>query len=129
MAITYKIVERKNLQDETAPNKFYALTKCSGEITLRELVNDITDLSSLSAGDVMSVLEQFIKLVPRHLSKGRIVRLGDFGSFYTTAHSEGVEVEDDFNDTLIKKTNIKFRAGYEVKNVLSNVKYKKYTIN
>ena len=129
MAITYKIVERVNSIEESAPVKFYALTKCSGEITLRELVNDITDLSSLSAGDVMSVLEQFIKLVPKHLSKGHIVRLGDFGSFYTTANSEGVEVEADFDESLIKKTNIKFRAGHEVKNVLSNVKYKKYTIN
>ena len=129
MAINYTIVERKNLQDETAPVKYYALTKCSGEITLRELVAEITDLSSLSAGDVMSVLEQFIKLVPRHLSKGQIVRLGDFGSFFTTAKSDGVENEEDFNESLIVKTNIKFRPGHEVKNVLNNAQYKKFKLN
>ena len=129
MAINYKIVERINRLDESAPAKFYALTKTSGEITLRELVDEINDLSSLSAGDVMSVLEQFIKLVPKHLSKGHIVRLGDFGSFFTTANSEGSETEEDFNESLIKKTNIKFRPGHEVKNVLNNVQYKKYQLN
>ena len=129
MAINYKIIERINRMDESAPVKFYALTKTSGEITLRELVEEITDLSSLSAGDVMSVLEQFIKLVPRHLSKGKIVRLGDFGSFFTTANSDGSETEEDFDESLIKKTNIKFRPGHEVKKVLNNVQYKKHIIN
>ena len=68
-------------------------------------------------------------LVPKHLSKGHIVRLGDFGSFFTTANSEGSETEEDFNESLIKKTNIKFRPGHAVRNVLNNVQYKKYTLN
>lgn len=129
MAINYTIIERKSLVDETAPVKYYALTKRSGEMTLRQLANRISNISTVSSVDTMAVLEALLKVIPEELAEGRIVRLGDFGSFFTTAKSDGVENEKDFNESLILKTNIKFRPGHEVKNALNNFQYKKIKLN
>ena len=121
--------ERKKINDETAPVKYYALTKSSGEMTLRKLAKRISSISTVSTVDTLAVLEALLQVIPEELAEGNIVRLGDFGSFYTTAKSEGTETEDEFNESLIKKTRIKFRPGHEVKSVLNNVQYKKLKLN
>ena len=129
MALNYTIIERKNLNDLTAPVKYYAIAKRLGEMTLRELAERISEMSTLSSIDIMAVLEALLKVIPKELSKGNTVRLGDFGSFYPTIKSEGSEVEEEFNESLINKTNIKFRPGHEVKNVLNNIQYQKIKLN
>ena len=73
----------------------------------------------------MAVLEALLQVIPEELADSNIVRLGDFGSFYTTIKSGGADTEKDFNDSMIEKTTIKFRPGKLVKDVLNNVTYKK----
>ena len=54
----------------------------------------------------MAVLNDLIKVLSRHLSNGKIVRFGDFGSFGLTLSSEGADTEQAFNSKLIKITCI-----------------------
>ncbi len=73
----------------------------------------------------MAVLEALVQVIPEELSDGNIVRLGDFGSFYASIKSTGAETEENFNNTYIVNTRIKFRPGSQLKNVINNVEYKK----
>ena len=125
MAINYSLTQRVNPKDVKAPRKFYAIARSSGEETARQLANEISKRTLLGTSEVFAVLEAFIDLIPERLAEGRIVRLGDFGSFNITISSEGVEKADDFNASLIKGNNLNFRPGKLVQNVLDNAEYKK----
>ncbi|MBN8707496.1 MAG: HU family DNA-binding protein [Bacteroidetes bacterium] len=125
MSVQYSIITRKNLQKPNDPPKFYAVAKSRGEISLRELAKEISSTSTIAIGDVLGVLEGFIALVPKHISNGNIVRLGEFGSFSLSISSEGAPTEDDFHAGLIKSNSLNFRPGKEVQDALDAVKYKK----
>jgi len=125
MAVNYVLNQRVNPRDLSAPRKYYAQAKTSGEETTRKLATEISKRTNLSVSDVIAVIEAFIDLIPERLADGMIVRLGEFGSFYLTISSEGVEQPDDFNISMIKGYNINFRPGKEVGKVLNNIEYKK----
>ena len=125
MAINYKVIERRNLIDPSQPNKFYASASKSSEMSLVELAETIADMSTVSSIDTLAVLEALLKVIPKELSKGNSVRMGDFGGFFTTIQSQGSDTEDDFTESLIKRTKINFRPGSRVKNVLRNIQYTK----
>jgi len=125
MAIKYSIIQRPKPGDPTAPKKFYALIKTDGEVSLRELANQIASISTVSTIDTMAVLESLVQVIPNHLLNGRIVRLGDLGSFYVTLSSGGADTEDDFTTSLIKKANVSFRPGKLIKNKIKTATFEK----
>lgn len=125
MAINYSLTQRVNLKDANAPRKFYAISKSSGEETVRQLATEISKRSGLSSSEVFAVIEAFIDLVPERIAEGKIVRLGDFGSFYITLSSEGVETAETFNSSLIKGNKLNFRPGKIIQNTLNNIEYSK----
>jgi predicted histone-like DNA-binding protein len=111
MPIEYTLAERGNPSQPTAPKKFYATAKSQGETSVRGLAKRISDISTVSPVDVMAVLEALFQVVPGELADGRIVRCGDFGSFFTTLKSGGADTEKDFNVALIGAITVKFRPG------------------
>ena len=125
MAINYTVVERKNLIDPSQPNRFYASARRVSEMSLVDLAETIADMSTVTSIDTLAVLEALLKVIPKELSKGNSVRMGDFGGFFTTIQSHGSDAEEDFTDSLIKRTKINFRPGRRVKNVLRNIQYTK----
>ncbi len=125
MSIPYSIKQRVKPGDPTAPRKFYAIGQSDGEISLRELVNEIAEISTVSTIDSLAVLESLLKVMPKHLKNGRIIRLGEFGSFRVTISSEGAETEDEFSKKLIKNAKLKFNPGKEISKELKTVDYVK----
>ena len=125
MAIQYTLSEKGNPADSSAPKKIYAVSRSSGELSLRQLSKRIADMSTVSSIDTMAVLEALVQVIPEELCDGNIVRLGDFGSFYAKLKSTGAETEEDFNNTYIVKTRIKFRPGSQLTRVINDVEYKK----
>jgi len=125
MAISYVLTQRVNPKDLTAPRKFYAIAKSSGEETVRQLATEISKRNGLSTADVFAVLEAFIDLIPERIAEGKLVRLGEFGSFNLTLSSEGAEKAEDFNVSLIKGNSLNFRPGKLIQNVLTTVDYQK----
>ena len=49
-------------------------------------------------------VKAIIDLIPEWLLEGKILRLGDFGSFNITISSEGVTTADKFTMAMIKAT-------------------------
>lgn len=127
MTVKYNVVERGNPSKPTEPKKFYASTKADGEITFKNLSREIAQGSTtVSDTDVMAVLNDLTKALVRHLSDGKIVRLGDFGSFQVTLSSEGAESENKFSPSLIRSSKILFRPGEDLQSMLATLKYERY---
>jgi predicted histone-like DNA-binding protein len=107
--LKFKIVARPNPRDRTLPEKYYLSVISQQNVDLDYIARDISEKSSLSEGDVMSVVTSLIKLIPRELSYGRTVSLGDMGTFRLTVSSEGAETREEVGTDLIRKVNFRFR--------------------
>ena len=127
MPVKFNVVERKNLLDKTAAPKFYASAKADGEVSLKALAKEIAQGSTtVSDTDVLAVLNDLTKVLIRHLSEGKIVKLGDIGNFQITLTSEGAPTAEKFTASLIKGNKIQFRPGADLREMLKTVKYEKY---
>jgi len=126
MPVSYVLVERGNPSNRTAPKKFYAQLKSAGEVTLRQLMKEISARSTVSPADTMSVLESLLEIVPEKLGQGQIVRLGDMGSFSASVTSEGVDKADKFvAASMITGYKIRFRPGKEMTKAVSALDFRK----
>jgi predicted histone-like DNA-binding protein len=125
MAINYVVTPRVNPKDLKAPRKFYAIAKSTGEETIRQLATEISKRTNLSSAEVYAAIEAFIDLIPERLVEGKIVRLGEFGSFSVSLSSAGTEREEDFTAAQIKSNSLNFRPGKLVQKVLDGADYKK----
>lgn len=128
MPVKFNIVERKNILNKEAAPKFYVSAKADGEVNLKSISKEIAGSSTtVSDTDVLAVLNEFTKIMQKHLSDGKIVKFGDFGSFQVTLNSEGAESAEKFNASLIKGNKIQFRPGADLREMLKTLKYEKYS--
>ena len=111
MAIEYSLAERGNPAKPSAPKKFYAVAKSTGDTTVRGLAKAISDRSTVSTIDVMAVLEAMFQVLHEELADGRIVRCGDFGSFSVALQSEGADAEKEFTAASVTNVKVNFRPG------------------
>ena len=125
MALKYRLVQKGNPAKPDDPKKYYANAVTRGDISLRELAEEIAEISTVSVVDTMAVIESLLQIIPRHVTDGEIVRLGDFGSFSVRISSEGATSEGDFSTTLIKGVKLSFRPGKELKKSLDNAEFEK----
>ncbi|WP_339794964.1 HU family DNA-binding protein [uncultured Imperialibacter sp.] len=89
MSISFNIVGRKNPIDQSAPAKFYAVVNATGEVNQRDISQEIAERSTVTPTDSMAVVEALLTMIPKMLADGKIVRLGDLGTFYTSVKSQG----------------------------------------
>lgn len=85
--IKFKLIEKGNPGKPTEPKKWHALVIYSDKVTQKELSANLADLSSLSMGDVANVITNLVQELPKILSRGGIVQLGELGSFRITLSS------------------------------------------
>jgi predicted histone-like DNA-binding protein len=123
MTVKYNIVERGNPTNPTAPKKFYASIQSSGRVTTRELAERAAQMSTLTTVDMMAAIESFLAIVPGELAKGNIVELGDFGSFWLRATSEGAVSAEEVRADQIGSVLPRFNPGKEFKRVLDMIKF------
>ncbi len=101
--------------------KFYAVPVNAGKLTIKDFAAEIAGRSSLTQGDIESVLRNFLEQLPVFLKIGMSVQLGDFGTMRLGLSSEGTETEEEFNAANIKSVRIIFTPGVELKNSLKNI--------
>lgn len=113
MALQFNAVKRINPITKIA--KWYAASRLTGKRGLKELSKDLSEVSSLSAGDVQNVIANLIEQLPKWLMQGNSVKLDGFGTFRLSFSSEGVETEEEVNAGLIKDVRIIFEPDQEIK--------------
>ena len=125
MAIKYVLKPKKDPQRGTI--KTYAQIAPIDYVDIDEVTKYLVDISSLSEGEVASMLVLLQKYIIDVLASGRSVRLGDLGSFRPTISSYGVEAGEDFDpESLIKKVNVRFTQSGKMLQMLDkrNVKFR-----
>lgn len=122
----YKLVEKGTPGKPTAPKKWYANPINSGTVDQKAIAKAIAGRSSLTAGDVANVIENFLEVLPSYLTDGKSVKLGDFGTFRLSISSEGAEKAEDFNAaTQIKTVKTLFTPSTDFKKSLQDIHFEK----
>jgi predicted histone-like DNA-binding protein len=125
MSVKFQVLPRKNPQDLSAPEKFYAATLGDGEIDLDRLAEKIAYQCTLTEVDCHAVLLSLVHNVCEELKDGRIVRLGKLGTFQVGISSKGMPNEAEVDASVITKRRIHFRPGKKVQKVLDDLLFKK----
>jgi predicted histone-like DNA-binding protein len=118
MAIKFRPVNRVNPQDVAAPQKFYATAVGDGRTDFKRLAKLISMQSTVSKADCLAVLSSLEENVIMELQEGRIVDLGELGTFQVGILSEGRETFEEVNANVVKSARLRFRPGKEFKRML-----------
>lgn len=116
MAVPFKKIKRGNPRNPDAPKKYYPQLVTLGQSTdLDTIAYSMKEASSLSYGDIQSVLTNFVEAMRMALFNGQSVNIKNFGVFRLSARSVGVEDEKECTAKNIKSVKINFRASTTVR--------------
>ena len=119
----YKKVMKKNPMEPAQPAKFYMQPVSDGKIDKRMIADDLVLVSSLSRGDITSVIENLIDIMPKYLLMGKSVQLGDLGTLRVSFSSEGADTMDELNPSMVRGRKILFTPGKLLKEVLPKLTF------
>lgn len=124
MAVPFKKVGyRKDPKDKTSEVMFHPRLVTMGQtVTLDSIAYEMKEKSSLSYGDIKSVLTNFVEAMRTSLYNGHSVNIQEFGVFSLSARSLGVEDVKDCTAKNIKSVKINFRASSSVKPNLTSTR-------
>ena len=115
MAIEFIRVQR-NIQVGPNPGlKYLAVIKRGRKVQMDDIYKDMTDLSSLSRGDIKNTIDNCMLVVSKYLKDGRSVDMGEFGEFQVNLRANAMDTLDDVTAKTIKTISISFRMGKELK--------------
>lgn len=119
----YKVIKREDPSDRTKDGKFYCSPKSMGVLEMIDIAREIEFRSSLTVGDVMSVLDNLVDIVPEKAKLGYSSRLGRLGTFVPTFRSEGSDQEEDCSVRSIHSVRLSFRASEELRDSLKEAHF------
>ena len=121
--LKFNVIQRRDPRDSSAIPKFYASLKKVQTIDLDYIANELAEKSSISKGDVISIITNLTDLVPKELSNGRTVNLGKLGTFWLNISSKGYDNEQEVSPEAIKKVNVRFKPSRTIKTLLGQLKF------
>jgi predicted histone-like DNA-binding protein len=116
MGITFKRVLRRNpINKEAAPRFYPAVDRTDRPVNLEDMVVDIKEKSSLTEGDIRSVIVNFVEVMRKYLYNGRVINVKNFGIFYASIRAIGAEKREDCKVSNITGVRIRFRPSSAVR--------------
>ena len=116
MSVTFKKILRKSPFDRTGNGKYYPhLITWGKPATLDTIAKLMKERSSLSLGDIKSVLSNFVEVMRAELYNGHAVNIENFGVFSLSASTVGTELKEDCVASNITSVRINFRASRSVR--------------
>lgn len=123
MPVFYVARKKVDKTGDTPVERYYATAKAmqgKGKgVTGNEIGREMADASSLTNGDVQSVLEQLPSHVVWHLKQGRTVTIKGLGTFSISLGSEGAETPEACKPKTIHSIRICFRPDAEMMKLLT----------
>ena len=116
MTVIFKKVKRKNMRNPEASELYHPQLLTLGQtVNLNAIAHTIKESSSLSKGDILSVLSNFVEAMRTALYNGHSVNIQDFGVFSLSARTAGTETEKECTVKNIKNVRINFRPSVTVR--------------
>lgn len=90
---------------------YFPQIQSAGQIDTYDIARELDYNSSMTQGDVLSVLTNLGKVLKRAFEQGQTVKIDGVGTFFLTAKSsgKGVETADEVHAGQINNVNICFR--------------------
>ena len=122
--IVIKAIERRNPQDLTAVNKFYAKAISQGVIDFERLAYLVSNQCTVRESDCYAVLRALEHNIMDELKQGKVVQLGGLGNLQVGVSSLGEDTAEKVTASSVKRAHINFRAGSKLREMLEITKYK-----
>lgn len=121
MSVIFKTIARPaDPRVANSPKRYYPhLVTLGQSVDLKFIAQKMQSTSSLSIGDIKSVLQNFVEKVKEQLLEGKSVNIEGMGVFLLAAHSKGADKAEDINVRSIDSIRIFFQANKEFKIVMS----------
>ena len=116
MSVTYKRVFRLNPVKKDGTGQYHPQLIIWGKsATLESLAVQMKENSSLTLGDIRSVLTNFVQSLRAELYNGHSVNIDGFGVFSLSATTEGTDTKAKCQADKIKSVRINFRASSAIR--------------
>lgn len=109
MAVKYAVA--KAVVGKDKKDTYYARAQYDGVTSIDDIAQLIEQISAISVGDVLSVLNTLGKIVATELANGRIVDLGDLGRIRLSLRAKGVPTMEEVKRETILATRAVFVPG------------------
>ena len=123
MAINYSFVVRsENLAEKSKKRRVYAAAQSTETVTIRDIAEHIASHNSVfSEGTIIGLLQDAQRCIMERLLSGARVDLEDLGAFYTTIASHGAQSTEEFDESLIKRINLRWKPSKRMTQAIRNV--------
>ena len=123
MAINYSFVVRsENLAEKSKKRLIYAAAQSKETVTTRDIAQHLASHNSVfSEGTIIGLLQDAQKCIMERLLDGARVDLDDLGAFFTTIASHGAKSAEDFDESLLKKVNLRWKPSKRMTNAFKDV--------
>lgn len=117
MSVIFKTVARpSDPRIPNSPKKYYPQLITLGQsASLKFLAQKMRDRSSLSVGDIKSVIQNFVDKMKEQLLEGKSVNIEGLGVFMLTARSKGETNAEDVGVKSVEGVRIFFQANKELR--------------
>lgn len=113
MAIKYAVQKTQTGKDKTV--YYHARAQYDGVTSIDDIAQLVEQISAISVGDVLSVLNTLGKIVATELANGRIVDLGDLGRLRLSLRAKGVATPEEVRHETIQSTRAIFVPGQAIR--------------
>ena len=117
MSVIYKVITRPtDPRVPNSPKRYYPhLITLGQSVNLKYIAQKMQDRSSLSVGDIKSVIQNFVEKMKEQLLEGKSINIEGLGVFMLTARSKGAELSKDINAKSVDSVRIFFQANKELR--------------
>lgn len=122
--VTLKTIGRKNPQDNTAAEQYYAHAIADGFVDLERLAYLVSNQCTVREADCLAVLNALQLNVMDELSQGRVVQLGSLGNFQVGVRSNPSELMEEVTSSNVRSAHVNFRPGKRIRKMLKSLDYK-----
>lgn len=114
MSAKYRLVQRKDFSKDAPKDakKYFAQLVNNGTVSFEEFCNDVAEETALTSGDVKSCIDRAARMVAKHVKEGRLVQMGELGSFLLAGGSKGSDTIETFDaSAMMKKPKVQYIPG------------------
>ena len=117
MSVIYKVITRPtDPRVPNSPKRYYPhLITLGQSVNLKYIAQKMQGYSSLSIGDIKSVIQNFVEKMKEQLLEGKSVNIEGLGVFMLTACSKGADAAKDVNAKSVDSVRIFFQANKELR--------------
>lgn len=125
MPVRYSVHARVDPRDPHGPRKYYPIAHSTGEANLRQIARRIASMSTVNSADVLAVLDLLVQVMEEELTDGRLLRLGDLGTFRLNLQCTGAPTAKEVSNTHVQKARLRFKPGEQLAAALLTLSYEK----